>query len=68
MYQFSFTPYEFDMSHQEGTTKNVVLHKTAKMKLTVFAPELFIYFLNYYHYAITNNYPCHVFFITSLFY
>ena len=42
MYQFSFTPYEFDMSHQEGTTKNAVLHKTAKMELSVFAPELFI--------------------------
>ena len=41
MYQFSFTPYEFDMSHQEGTTKNAVLHKTAKIKLSVFAPELF---------------------------
>ena len=40
MYQFSFTPYEFDMSHQEGTTKNAVLHKTAKMELSVFAPEL----------------------------
>ena len=40
MYQFSFTPYEFDMSQQEGTTKNAVLHKTAKMELSVFAPEL----------------------------
>ena len=29
------------MSHQEGTTKNTVLHKTAKMELSVFAPELF---------------------------
>ena len=30
------------MSHQEGTTKNaVLLHKTAKMDLSVFAPELF---------------------------
>ena len=38
MYQFSFIPYEFDMSHQEGTTKNTVLHKTAKMELSVFAP------------------------------
>ena len=43
MYQFNFTPYEFDMSHQEGTTKNAVLHKTAKMELSVFAPELFNY-------------------------
>ena len=43
MYQFSFTPYQFDMSHQDGTTKNAVLHKTAKMELSVFAPELFIY-------------------------
>ena len=41
MYQFSFTSYEFDMSRQEGTTKNAVLHKTAKMELSVFAPELF---------------------------
>ena len=31
------------MSHQEGTTKNAALHKTAKMELLVFAPELFIY-------------------------
>ena len=28
------------MSHQEGTTKNAVLHKTAKMKFSVFAHEL----------------------------
>ena len=41
MYQFNLTPYEFDMSHQEGTTKNAVLHKTAKMELSAFAPELF---------------------------
>ena len=46
MYQFSFTPCEFDMSHQEGTTKNAVLHKTAKMELSVFAPELFNCFYN----------------------
>ena len=43
MYLFNLTPYEFDMSHQEGTTKNAVLHKTAKMELSAFAPELFIY-------------------------
>ena len=41
MYQFSFTPYEFGRSHQEGTTKNAALHKTAKMELSVFVPELF---------------------------
>ena len=29
------------MSHQEGTTKNAVLHKKAKMELSAFAPELF---------------------------
>ena len=43
MYQFNLTPYEFDMSHQEGTPKNAVLHKTAKMELSAFAPELFKY-------------------------
>ena len=48
MYQFNLTPYEFDMSHQEGTTKNAVLHKTAKMELSAFAPELF----NCFHLSI----------------
>ena len=43
MYQFNLTPYEFDMSHQESTTKNAVLHKTAKMELSAFAPELYNY-------------------------
>ena len=42
MYKFSFTPYEFDMSHQKAQQKNAVLHKTAKMELSVFAPDLFI--------------------------
>ena len=45
MYQFNLTPYEFDMSHQESTTKNAVLHKTAKMELSAFAPELFNSFI-----------------------
>ena len=38
------------MSHQEGTTKNAVLHKTAKIELSVFAPDLLllcIFFLMY---------------------
>ena len=54
MYQFNLTPYGFDMSHQEGTTKNTVLHKTAKMELSAFAPELFIcsYVHYYYHVLI----------------
>ena len=52
MYQFSFTPYEFNMSHQEGTTKNADLHKTAKMDLSVFAPELFNYLLLLIDYTI----------------
>ena len=30
MYQFSFTPYEFDMSHQEFTTKMLFCTKQLK--------------------------------------
>ena len=56
MYQFNLTPYEFDMSHQEGTTKNAVLHKTAKIELSAFAPELFISILRFiYRIQLVHN-------------